>query len=336
MKIAVLGGGCWGVTLANHLFRRGNHLKGNKVALWEYDKDKTKILDKERRLYFLPHLRIPKGIFISSELKKILQNKETIVFAIPAKYFRATAKKVSRLINSPVSMLVNGTKGLENNTFKRMSQILEEELPKELHKKIVVLSGPSHAEEVSKGIPTAVTVAGKNKEVILQAQKLFFTPTFRVYTNSDLLGVELAGALKNIYAIACGVSDGLGLGDNTKSALVTRGLAEMIRLGTKIGAKVSTFYGLAGIGDLIVTCFSHWSRNRNFGEKIGQGKSVQQALKEIGMTVEGVETSKTVYYLSRKMKIDMPIVNEAYLILYKNKKPRDALQDLLLRSPKSE
>lgn len=332
MKIAVLGGGCWGITLANHLFQ-----KGNKIALWEYDKEKAKILDEKRSLSFLPHLRIPKDIFISSELEKVIDGQRIFIFAVPSKFFRSTAKKVSEIINfSSVSMLITGTKGVENNTFKRMSQILEEELPRELHKKIVVLSGPSHAEEVSQGIPTAVTVAGKNKEITLQAQKLFFTPLFRVYANSDPSGVELAGALKNIYALACGVIDGLGLGDNTKSALVTRGLAEIVRLGKKLGAKTATFYGLAGIGDLIVTCFSQWSRNRNFGEKIGQGKTVQQALDEIKMTVEGVETSKAVYFLSKKMKIDMPIVNEVYLIIYKNKKPKEAMKDLLLRAPKSE
>ncbi|HCJ66701.1 MAG TPA: glycerol-3-phosphate dehydrogenase [Elusimicrobia bacterium] len=334
--IAVLGGGCWGITLACHLY-----YKGNNLALWEYDKEKAKILDRKRKLSFLPHLRIPKDIFISSDLNEILAGKNIIVFAIPTIYFRSTAQKVAQILNYPGStdsleMLISGTKGLENNTFQRMSGILEEELPKKLHQKIVVLSGPSHAEEVSKGIPTAVTIAGRNKKTTLLAQKLFFTPTFRVYTNSDLAGVELAGAIKNIYAIACGVSDGLGLGDNTKSALVTRSLAEMIRLGRKLGAEVSTFYGLAGIGDLMVTCFSHWSRNRNFGEKIGQGKTVQQALKEIKMTVEGMETTKATYFLARKMKIELPIVNEVYSLIYKNKKPQEAMTNLLMRKPRSE
>lgn len=330
-KIAVLGGGCWGVTLACHLYN-----KGNKIALWEYNQEKAKNLDRKRRLSFLPYLKIPKNIFISSDLEEVLSGKEIIVFVVPAKYFRSTAKKVAPLINSSIKMLVSGTKGLENNTCKRMSEILEEELPRQLHQRIVILSGPSHAEEVSKNIPTAVTVAGKNKKITLLAQDLFFTSTFRVYTNPDFLGVELAGAIKNIYAIACGVSDGLGLGDNTKSALVTRSLAEMIRLGKKLGAKVSTFYGLAGIGDLIVTCFSHWSRNRNFGEKIGQGKTVSGALKEIGMTVEGGETTKAVYFLAKKMKIDLPIVNEVYSLIYKNKKPQEAMRDLLMRRPRSE
>ncbi len=334
--IVVLGGGCWGITLACHLYHKGNNL-----ALWEYDKEKARMLDRKRKLSFLPDLDIPKDILISSDLSKILPCNNIIVLAVPTVFFRSTAQKVARILNCPEStdsleILISVSKGLENNTFRRMSGILEEELPNKLHRKIVVLSGPSHAEEVSRNIPTAVTVAGKNRRNTLLAQELFFTPTFRVYTNLDLIGVELAGATKNIYAIACGVSDGLGLGDNTKSAIVTRGLAEMIRLGTRLGAKVSTFYGLAGIGDLMVTCFSHWSRNHNFGEKLGQGKTVQQALEEIKMTVEGMGTTRATYSLAKKMKIELPIVNEIYSIIYKNKKPQSAMKDLLMRKPRSE
>lgn len=336
MKIAILGGGCWGTTLACHLYH-----KGNEIALWEYDRKKAEILEETRRLKFLPGLTIPKEIFISSNLADVVGNKEVIVFALPSSFFRLTVKKVFALLNQSsaikkIKMLVSGTKGLENNSFSLMSQILEEESPPQLHSKIVVLSGPSHAEEVSQNIPTAVTVAGRNWRKVGEAQKLFFTPFFRVYSNSDFIGVQLAAALKNIYAIACGISDGLGLGDNTKAALVTRGLAEMVRLAKKFGAKVSTFYGLAGIGDLMVTCFSNWSRNHNFGEKLGQGKSVRKALEEIKMTVEGIGTTKAVYSLAKKMGVNMPIVNEVYSILYQNHKPEEAMQNLLMRKAKSE
>lgn len=330
-EIAILGGGCWGVTLACHLKK-----KGYPVAIWEYEPNKAERLNRQRKLSFLPGLKIPKEIIINSNLSKVLENKKIIIFALPSKFFRSVAKKIGDLISDKVKLLIIGTKGLENNTFKRMSEILEEELPKKLHKKIAVLSGPSFAQEVSQSIPTAVTVASKNKETMLAAQELLFTPCFRVYTNSDITGVELAGALKNIYAIACGVSDGLGLGDNTKAALVTRGLAEMIRLGIKLGAQLNTFYGLAGIGDLMVTCFSRWSRNRALGEKIGQGGDVEQALKEIKMTVEGLETTKVTYFLAQKMKVEMPIVREAYSLLYEEKRPDAAMQNLLMRKAKGE
>ncbi len=330
-RIAILGGGCWGVTLACHLYK-----KGYNSYIWEYDSDKAKLLDKKRRLVFLPGLEIPKKIFISYELSKILKGKSVVIFALPAKFFRSTVRKVAPLLDQNTKLIISATKGLENITFKRMSEILEEELPKRLHARIAVLSGPSHAEEVSVGIPTAVIVSAKNTKIALAAQKLFFKPTFRVYTNPDIIGVELGGALKNIYAIACGVSDGLGLGDNTKAALVTRSLAEMSRFGVELGAQLSTFFGLAGIGDLVVTCFSHWSRNRALGEKIGQGETVEHAAKEIKMTVEGLETTKAIHFLSRKMQIEMPIANEVYSLLYENKKPQQAMQDLLMRKAKSE
>jgi glycerol-3-phosphate dehydrogenase (NAD(P)+) len=227
-------------------------------------------------------------------------------------------------------------KGIEDRTFKRMSEVLEEELPDPVRDRIAVLSGPSHAEEVSRRIPTSVVAASRNTDVAKTVQRTFLSPRFRVYTNVDVVGVELAGALKNIIAIAAGISDGLGFGDNTKGALLTRGLAEITRLGLAVGAQSATFAGLAGVGDLITTCLSQYSRNRHVGEEIGRGKSLSHVLEDMVMVAEGIMTTKATYELARRFQIEMPITNEVYAVLFEEKNPAQAVEDLMTRTAKAE
>lgn len=332
-KVAVLGAGSWGATIACLL-----NEKGYNVGLWEFNSDQAKRLDKNRKLDILPQLTsIPKKIKISSQLHDIVDDKTNIiVMVVPSAAFRNTVTNLLPCLSNSTEIILSATKGLENNTDMRMSEILDELLPEKIRSKIGVISGPSHAEEVCQKIPTAVVVSSKNKDVIAKAQRLLFTPYFRVYTNPDLLGVEFSGASKNVYAIGCGICDGLNLGDNSKAAFVTRGLAEMSRLGTKMGANILTFFGLAGIGDLVVTCYSKHSRNRRFGEKIGLGKSKKDALKEIKMVVEGITTSKVLHKLSKEYNIEMPINEQVYKMVYENMPPQKALKTLLYREAKPE
>jgi glycerol-3-phosphate dehydrogenase (NAD(P)+) len=233
-------------------------------------------------------------------------------------------------------IIVNLAKGIENDTLCRMSEVLKEELPSNLHDKIVTLSGPSHAEEVSRKIPTTVVVAGFQEGIAKKIQQTFMNPYFRVYTNSDIIGVELGGSLKNVIAIASGICDGMGLGDNSRGALITRGLAEITRLGEKLGAKRETFAGLSGLGDLVTTCISKYSRNRFVGEQIGKGKTLDQILKEMTMVAEGIKTTKSAYHLSIRYKVEMPITEQVYRVLFEDKQPQQAIAELMTRDPKSE
>jgi len=328
---AILGGGSWGITLAILLFE-----KGFSVKVWEFERKQAEILRKKRKLRFLPWVDIPQEIEITSSISNALEGTRLVIVALPSHVVRRVAKKIAEIALPEDTIIVNASKGLENSTLLRMSEVLSEELPRKLRKRIVVLSGPSHAEEVSRKIPTTVVVASTNEKLNREVQKIFFTPYFRVYTNSDIIGVEMGGALKNIIAVAAGIADGLGLGDNSKAALITRGLVEITRLGKALGAKPATFSGLSGMGDLIVTCTSNYSRNRNFGEKIGQGKSLKKALSEIKMVVEGIRTTKAAYQLAKKYKVSMPITEQAYNVLFKNKKPSEAVRDLMLREAKPE
>jgi len=328
---AILGGGSWGITLAILLFE-----KGFSIKVWEFERKQAEILRKKRKLRFLPWVDIPQEIEITSSISNALEGTRLVIVALPSHVVRRVAKKIAEIALPEDTIIVNASKGLENSTLLRMSEVLSEELPRKLRKRIVVLSGPSHAEEVSRKIPTTVVVASTNEKLNREVQKIFFTPYFRVYTNSDIIGVEMGGALKNIIAVAAGIADGLGLGDNSKAALITRGLVEITRLGKVLGAKPATFSGLSGMGDLIVTCTSRYSRNRNFGEKIGQGKSLKKALSEIKMVVEGVRTTKVAYQLAKKYKVSMPITEQAYNVLFKNKKPSEAVRDLMLREAKPE
>lgn len=328
-NICVLGGGSWGATIASHLAAMGN-----KVSLWEFVEEQAEQMKKSRGLPFLPQLKIPDSVRITSKMPEALEGSEIIFSVVPSQFVRSTWKTVKKS-NPTLKLAVTLTKGIEEETLKRMSEIIAEECPS-LQEKIAALSGPSHAEEVAQGIPTAVVASSPQKEIAEWTQQLLTSQNFRVYLNPDIIGVELCGALKNIFAIACGACDGLGLGDNTKSALITRGLNEMAKLGMRMGAKLVTFFGLAGMGDLVVTCFSRHSRNRLLGEKIGKGKTLPQALKEMTMVAEGVPTARSAMQLVRKLNCNCPIISEIYHVLYENKSARESMQDLLERPAHEE
>lgn len=328
-SIGILGAGAWGTTLAILL-----HNKGYKINLFEYFPEYSEILNKKREnIKFLPGISIPDEIFITSNLEDIISGVSIIILAVPSFAMRNILNKLNSL-EITKKLIVSVTKGIEEDTCLRMSQIIREILKDKVE--IVVLSGPSHAEEVSKNIPTAVVVACNNEEKSKFVQDMFTTSFLRVYTSDDIAGVEYGGSLKNIIAIAAGVIDGVGFGDNTKSALLTRGLAEITRLGVAMGAKKETFYGLSGLGDLVVTCISKFSRNRFVGEEIGKGKILEEILSKMEMIAEGVKTTKSVYKLSIEKKVEMPITNEVYDVLFNKKNAKDAVHSLMMRTQKKE
>ncbi|MCD6521195.1 NAD(P)H-dependent glycerol-3-phosphate dehydrogenase [Candidatus Calescamantes bacterium] len=326
-KIAILGAGGWGTALSILLEK-----KGYKVFLWEVFPEYAEELRSKRENYkFLPGISIPSQIQITSSLEEAVCDAEIIVIAIPSRYLRDTLKMLPPL--PPSVLLISAVKGLEEKTFKRMSQVILEELGEF---PMGVLSGPSHAEEVARGIPTAVVAASPKERVARRIQEIFNSPFFRVYTHDDIVGVELGGALKNIIAIACGISDGLGYGDNTKAALMTRGLTEIARLGVSLGGRPSTFWGLAGMGDLVVTCTSRYSRNRYVGERIGKGEKWEEIEKDMIKVAEGVYTVKSAYELSKKRGIPMPITEVVYRVLYEDLNPLEGVKILMTREPRSE
>lgn len=323
-KICVLGGGSWGATVATHLGK-----KGFDVSLWEFVDSQVELMRRTRSLPFLPQLKIPESVFITSKMADALEGRNIFLSVVPSQFVRSTWKSVNAC-RPQVKLVMSLSKGIETQNLKRMSEVIAEECPA-AEGKIAVVSGPSHAEEVCQEIPTAVVSSMPKKELAELSQQILGSQNFRVYTNSDMIGVELCGSLKNIFAIATGTCDGLGLGDNTKAALMTRGLNEMVKLGLQMGAKQATFFGLAGMGDLIVTCLSKHSRNRLLGEKIGQGKKTEEALKEMTMVAEGYPTSKSAYQLVQKFNCDCPIIMEIYRVLYEGKNARESLHDLLVR-----
>ena len=328
LRIAVLGDGGWGTTLAVLLSN-----KGYAVTLWGVFGDYTKKMEKTRHnVKFLPGIRIPRQIEITSNLVSTVANKEIIVLAIPSQYTRQILKKIARNFTKE-AIFLSVTKGIEIGSAKRISEIIHAELGAV---KFAVLSGPTIASEVAKEVPTAAVVASTDNKIRKTIQTVFSTSRFRVYTNADVVGVELAGSLKNVIAIACGVSDGLGFGTNTKAAILTRGIAEISRLGKAMGATLGTFSGISGLGDLVTTCISKQSRNRNVGELIGKGKSLKEICRDMQMVAEGIPTAKSAYALSLKYKIDMPIIKEVYQLLYKHKSPRRAVEDLMTRKSKEE
>lgn len=330
MKITVLGAGSWGTTLACLLADNGHD-----VSLWEFDKNVADKLNSERLIPFIGGANIPGSIKISSDLKMI-NDSDCILFVVPSHFLRSTVTAIKNLdINISDKLIISATKGIETETLLRVSEIIEEIFP-ETKDKIVALSGPSHAEEVSKKIPTVVISASMNEENAKKCRDLFMNDYFRVYTQKDIVGVELGASLKNVFAVAGGIVDGLSFGDNTKAAIVSRGLKELVRLGVALGGKEQTFYGLSGVGDLMVTCFSKHSRNRNLGEMIARGKTLHQAERELQMVAEGVKTSISAYELGKKLNIELPIINEVYEVLFKNKNPKQAVYDLMTRTPKSE
>ncbi|HAX61035.1 MAG TPA: glycerol-3-phosphate dehydrogenase [Elusimicrobia bacterium] len=329
MKIAVIGAGAWGATIAQHLNKNGH-----QITLWEFDKSRLEYLKNRRHPLFFPHVKLSKNIVLTNALAQAAAKKDIIILAVPSQTMRDTAKKIKKYINKN-QIFVIVSKGIEIKTGKLLSEVIKEELNLIAPKNIVVLSGPSFAKEVVQELPTTMVSAGaqKNSEII---QKVFSTPFLRIYTNSDIIGVEIGGAVKNVIAIAAGISYGMGLGDNSAAAIITRGLVEVARLGVKLGAKKETYAGLTGMGDLVMTAFSENSRNRNFGELVGSGQTVKNALKKIGMVVEGMATTEAVVKLSKKLKIEMPITNEVYKIIFKNKSPKKAILSLMTRSSKPE
>lgn len=326
MNISVIGAGGWGTAIAVHLAQ-----KKFRVTLWENFPDYQKVLQTKREnIKFLPGIKIPDEIVLTSDINTAVKDKDVIVLVIPSKYLRQVLQKIKSF--NKKALFVSCVKGIEENTLLRMSEVAEDVLG-EIN--IGVLSGPSHAVEVARGIPTTVVGAG-NSETAGRIQEIFMGGNLRVYANTDMVGVELGGALKNIIAIACGISDGLGYGDNTKAALMTRGLAEISRLGIKMGAQPLTFAGLAGMGDMIVTCTSKHSRNRKVGEEIGRGKSLNEVLKSMEMVAEGVWTTKSALKLADNLGVEMPITQAVYEVLWGNKKPVVAVGELMGRTPKEE
>jgi len=331
MKISVLGAGGWGTTLGILL-----HYNGHDVTLWEYRKSYANKLNKKREnVDLLPGIKIPKEINITTNLEESTTDQHLIVLAVPSQFLRGVVKKI-KFQNIKEAILVSVAKGIEKNTLLTMSQMLQDVHPSLGDEQIGVLSGPSHAEEVAKMIPTTVTAASTSLDTAKSIQTAFMTSYFRVYSSTDILGVELGGAFKNVIAIGAGIIDGAKFGDNTKAAIMTRGVAEISRLGLAMGARPETFAGLSGMGDLIVTCMSRHSRNRYVGEQIGAGKKLKQVLKSMEMVAEGVETSRSASQLAKKFDVETPITNEVYKILFEDKDPIKATTDLMTRGMKTE
>lgn len=335
-NLSVLGDGGWGTTLAIMLYR-----KGFKVSLWSAFGDYAAYLDKKRiNPRFLPGITIPRGIEITADLSAALSRKELIVLAIPSQHLRQVLKKIKRLGYPRQAAYLSVIKGIEVGSLRRMSEVIHQELGRV---RLAVLSGPTIAHEVAKDTPTTAVVASTDARLRNFIQEVFMGKRFRVYTNDDIIGVELGGSLKNVIAIACGISDGLGFGTNAKAALLSRGLAEMSRLGLAMGAKARTFSGISGLGDLVTTCISLYSRNRFVGERIGKGKKLKEIIAHMQMpdcrqagVAEGVPTAKSAYALSLKYRVQMPIIREVYQVLYKNKSAARAVNDLMGRRKKEE
>ncbi len=326
-KISVLGAGSWGTALAWLL-----HNNGHEVLMWSLHEEKVCTLRKTRENSKLPGVKLPEEMTLTSDLSEALAEPDVVVLAVASPYIRSTARLMAPYVKDG-QKIVDVAKGIEENTLMTMTDIIQEEIP---NGEIAVLSGPSHAEEVGRGIPTTCVVSTKKRETAEYLQGIFMSPVFRVYTTPDLLGVELGGSLKNVIALAAGAADGLGYGDNTKAALITRGIAEITRLGVKMGASQQTFYGLSGIGDLIVTCASVHSRNRKAGFLMGQGYSMEDAMAEVKMVVEGVYSAKAAKQLSVKYEVEMPIVEEVNKVLFEGKAAGDAVRDLMIRDKKVE
>ena len=324
MNVTILGAGAWGTALGKIL-----HDGGHAVTLWDIDAPTLEAVRSGRNERYLPGVDLPRDWQVEADWDRATTGRECLVFAVPSKAFRAVA---ARLRGAP-PILVSVTKGIEYDTGLTMCRVLKEQAP---NNGIAALSGPTFAYEVAKGIPTAIVCASENEAVSRQVQQLFHRPAFRVYRSTDLVGVELGGALKNIIAIGAGVCDGLGYGDNSKAALVTRALAEMRRFGVACGAQAETFGGLSGLGDLTLTCFSHLSRNRALGERIGRGETMEAIMASAPKLAEGYPTARSAYRLARQLNVTTPIIDEVHAMLYEGKNVRQAVQDLLNRALKAE
>ena len=329
--VAVIGGGSWGTALANLLAE-----KSFPVSLWVFEEDLCEEMQQTREnTLYLPGVQLSPLLHPDNNLERVLAGKRIILMAVPSHVHREVAVQMLEFLQGPI-VLVSATKGIENESLQTMSAIWQEIMPDSMDWEYAVLSGPNFAREVVKKSPSAATVASASKEVAEEIQKLFATEYFRVYTSTDVIGVEMGGALKNIMALAAGLVDGLGLGHNTRAMLMTRGLAEMSRLGTSMGAQALTFLGMAGVGDLVLTCTGDLSRNRTVGYQLGQGKKLSEILAEMKMVAEGVKTTRSVYHLAQKKKIDMPICEQMYRILYEDLPPEKAMAALMRRKLKHE
>ena len=327
-RIAVIGAGGWGTALSVIWANRGH-----SVLLWGNDESRVHQIQttRENRIY-LPGVNLPESVGLTSDLKQCA-DADLIVFVTPSTALRDVASRLQPLISNNDAVLLSCVKGLEHGSGKRMSEILSEIFPEQ---SVAVLSGPNLAIEVARGLPTATVLACTTPRHAADLQEALGTPRFRIYTGEETTGVELGGALKNIFAIAAGAGDGLGLGDNSKAALVTRSLAEMIRLGTKMGADVRTFYGLSGAGDLVATCFSKHSRNRRVGEELGRGRKLSEIIAAMQTTPEGVPTAKSAFECARKLNVDTPVIDEVYALVHRGKPAIQAMEDLLARDQKAE
>lgn len=327
-KVSVLGAGSWGIALANVLASNGHD-----VTVWSALKDEIEMLNENREhLTKLPGVKLPETMIFTDSLEEAMKEKVLLVMAVPSSFVRKTASQMKEFYTSG-QVIVNVAKGIEEATLMTMSEVISDEIK---DAKIAVLSGPSHAEEVGRAIPTTIVAGAAKKETAEFVQNIFMNDVFRVYTSPDVTGIEVGAALKNVVALAAGIADGLGYGDNTKAALITRGMAEITRLGVAMGGDAETFYGLSGIGDLIVTCASMHSRNRRAGILIGQGKTMDEAMAEVKMVVEGVFSAKAAMKLARKYNVSMPIVESVNAVLFENEPATTRVKDLMLRDKKSE
>ncbi|WP_097004130.1 NAD(P)H-dependent glycerol-3-phosphate dehydrogenase [Lacrimispora amygdalina] len=321
-KIGIIGSGSWGMALSVLLYNNGH-----EVTVWSALPEEVLEMKETHRHHTLPELVLPDNLVFTEDLEETMTGKDLLVTAVPSVYVRSTAKRMNPFCRYG-QVVVNVAKGIEEASLMTLSEILEEELPMA---DVAVLSGPSHAEEVSRGLPTTCVAGASSRKTAEYIQSIFMSEAFRVYTSPDMLGIELGGSLKNVIALAAGIADGLGYGDNTKAALITRGIAEISRLGTAMGGKIQTFGGLSGIGDLIVTCASMHSRNRRAGILLGQGKSMEEATKEVKMVVEGIYSAKAALALSEKYQVSMPLVEQVNAVLFDGKSASEAVRDLMLR-----
>jgi glycerol-3-phosphate dehydrogenase (NAD(P)+) len=327
-NVGIMGAGSWGTALALLL-----HSNGHRVTVWSISEEEVKMLSEEREHKSkLPGVKIPDDMIFTCDMGKAVKDKDFLVLAVPSPFTRNTARSMKEYV-AEGQIIVDVAKGIEESTLMTLSQQIEQEIPQA---DVAVLSGPSHAEEVGRGLPTAVVIGAKTEKTAEYLQKMFMNKVFRVYVSPDRLGMELGGSLKNVIALAAGIADGMGYGDNTKAALITRGIAEIAKLGVKMGGAVESFTGLTGIGDLIVTCASVHSRNRKAGYLMGQGKSMQEAMDEVQMVVEGVYSTKAAVKLGKKYDVALPIVNKVNEVLFEGKDPREAVDELMLRDSKAE
>lgn len=326
MNISIIGSGSWGVALAVHLASLGHNVK-----IWSFMEEERDLINNERKCKFLPGLNLPENVQCSTNFEEVIKDSKFILHVTPSKFTRNIFKQYKQYVgNKPIIIC---SKGFEKETLETLDEVILEEMPEA---KVGVLSGPSHAEEVSIAIPTALVIASKHQNILKTVQDAFMSEKMRIYTSNDIKGVELGGALKNIIAFCAGVAAGIGLGDNSFAALITRGLKEIARLGIELGGKEETFYGLSGLGDLIVTCLSEHSRNRKAGMLIGQGKSLEETKKEVGMVIESIDNIEVAYELGKLHNIEMPIVETVYKVLYENLNPQEAVKNLMTRDKKME